>query len=125
MTTAVSSAIDRAPLAIELLDRLEEVTIEYEGQLARAAGLRRGQTADAANTADSSVNATDIENEELVARSLQQRRDQLIEALTRLRDGTYGTCATCRQPILAERLLASPSATLCVRCQTAAERHPR
>ncbi|WP_217401203.1 TraR/DksA family transcriptional regulator [Catellatospora tritici] len=70
------------------------------------------------------MNATDIENEELVAHSLQQRRDQLIEALTRLRDGTYGTCATCRQPIMAERLLASPAATHCVRCQTTAERHP-
>jgi DnaK suppressor protein len=38
-------------------------------------------------------------------------------ALHRLRDGSYGTCAECRDPIAPGRLRAIPEATMCVRCQ--------
>ncbi|MEV0454965.1 TraR/DksA family transcriptional regulator [Catellatospora methionotrophica] len=125
MTTVVGDAVDRARLAVALLDRLEQVTSEHEDQLIRLAELRHARSAHAADTAESSGNATDIDNEEKVARSLEHRRDQIIKALARLRDGTYGTCAACRQPIAPERLLASPAATHCVMCQSAAERRMR
>ncbi len=44
-------------------------------------------------------------------------------ALRRLKSGTYGTCASCGQPIPAARLRAVPHATLCVECQERAERN--
>ena len=34
----------------------------------------------------------------------------------RLRDGTYGTCATCGRPIAVERLAVLPTTTTCVTC---------
>jgi len=37
----------------------------------------------------------------------------------RLDAGTFGICASCGEPIGAERLLARPAATLCIRCASA------
>jgi RNA polymerase-binding transcription factor DksA len=37
-------------------------------------------------------------------------------ALTRLGDGSYGICVTCREPIAAARLEAVPSTEHCIRC---------
>ena len=42
---------------------------------------------------------------------------QVEDALTRLDEGTYGTCLKCGEEISPERLEAVPFATLCIRCQ--------
>ena len=38
-------------------------------------------------------------------------------ALKRLNEGTYCQCAHCGKPIPVERLMAKPSASLCLACQ--------
>ena len=43
-------------------------------------------------------------------------------ALQRIEDGTYGTCASCGQPIGAERLEALPWTTQCIDCKRKEER---
>ncbi len=43
-------------------------------------------------------------------------------ALTRIDEGTFGTCERCGQPILPERLEARPWATLCIDCKRKDER---
>ena len=48
-------------------------------------------------------------------------RQSLDEALTRLREGTYGLCEECGIDINAKRLQAIPFAKLCVACQSRAE----
>jgi DnaK suppressor protein len=46
-------------------------------------------------------------------------------ALVRVREGRYGECIGCGQPIPLERLQASPEAERCVPCQTQQEHlHP-
>jgi RNA polymerase-binding transcription factor DksA len=60
-----------------------------------------------------------------VAALLHQERSQLREldrALGRLRDGTYGRCERCGQPIAAQRLAARPAASTCITCATAGRR---
>ena len=50
---------------------------------------------------------------------LARAREQLtaIEvALERLRDGRYGRCDRCGQPIGTDRLAARPAALTCIRC---------
>jgi DnaK suppressor protein len=42
-------------------------------------------------------------------------------ALERLEAGTYEQCASCGETIPLERLMAKPSASLCVSCQAAKE----
>ena len=44
-------------------------------------------------------------------------------ALTRISDGTYGTCESCGNAIGKLRLQAFPRATLCVACKHLQERH--
>ena len=50
-----------------------------------------------------------------------RRRQSIDEALTRLREGTYGICAECGVEISEKRLQAVPFAKLCVECQSRAE----
>jgi DnaK suppressor protein len=48
-------------------------------------------------------------------------RDQLAEvehALQKFKDGTYGLCDSCGQPIDPARLEALPQASLCLDCKT-------
>src|SRR5215813_1670151 len=53
---------------------------------------------------------------------LVERANKLAEALDRLRDGDYGLCEECGEPIAPARLRAMPEVTRCVRCQDRLER---
>jgi RNA polymerase-binding protein DksA len=44
------------------------------------------------------------------------------EALKRIEEGTFGTCARCSKPIAEERLEAMPHATKCIDCKRLEER---
>ena len=44
------------------------------------------------------------------------------EALKRIDEGTFGTCARCGNPIAEERLEAMPYATKCIDCKRLEER---
>jgi len=46
------------------------------------------------------------------------RATEAIDALQRIRDGTYGICADCGKGIPEARLHAKPEATRCIACQT-------
>jgi DnaK suppressor protein len=45
-----------------------------------------------------------------------QQQAQVLAALQRIDDGTYGTCTVCGTPIAPERLEAVPWAATCVGC---------
>jgi RNA polymerase-binding transcription factor DksA len=47
-------------------------------------------------------------------RWMQDRRAQVVDALNRLRAGTYGRCATCGDPIPYGRLLVVPETSTCI-----------
>jgi DnaK suppressor protein len=49
------------------------------------------------------------------------RLREIDEALQRARDGVYGVCVECEEPINPKRLAALPWAAMCVRCQEAEE----
>lgn len=53
---------------------------------------------------------------------LVERVHRLQMALDRLRDGDYGTCVECGEPIAPARLRALPEVQTCVRCQDRIER---
>ena len=56
---------------------------------------------------------------------LVERVHKLRNALEHLRDGDYGTCIECGEPIAAARLRALPEVETCVRCQDRIERYGR
>ena len=56
---------------------------------------------------------------EHTAALLARAREQVTEidaAISRLDEGTYGTCLRCGEPVGADRLVARPAAATCVRC---------
>jgi DnaK suppressor protein len=57
--------------------------------------------------------------------SLGARLKTIDDALQRLDDKTYGLCAVCGSPIAPRRLSALPFATLCVECQSHADKRNR
>lgn len=56
---------------------------------------------------------------------LVERANRLAEAFERLREGTYGACEECGEPIATARVKATPEVTTCVRCQDRLERTAR
>ncbi|HZD24282.1 MAG TPA: TraR/DksA C4-type zinc finger protein [Acidimicrobiia bacterium] len=52
--------------------------------------------------------------------SLKSQLDDIDSALTRIENGTYGTCANCGNEIGADRLEFRPASVLCVECKNKA-----
>lgn len=55
------------------------------------------------------------------ASRLQRKLLRLQYALHRLKNGLYGVCAACNQPVSSSRLRRLPYAELCATCQRQAE----
>lgn len=74
-------------------------------------------------SADLNDQAIDLEDDEVLESlgSAAQKEILLLKlALTRIKDGSYGICAKCEEPISDARLKAVPYAPLCKQCAHAA-----
>jgi len=123
MTRAALTPADRARVQSQLEARRAALRIEVKAQLAgsdddRVVGLRNRikESGDEWGVADG-----------LAELDLAEVRHALAElsevdaALARLRDGSYGECRDCGEPIAPARLSAYPTAARCVACQQAHE----
>ena len=72
--------------------------------------------------ADHASEMLDREVDESLGENAEQLVREIDAALTRIEDGTYGTCGRCGKPIPEERLEAVPYAVLCVACKREEER---
>ncbi|HSC70090.1 MAG TPA: TraR/DksA C4-type zinc finger protein [Candidatus Methylomirabilis sp.] len=70
---------------------------------------------------DAAAKASTGHHEEVLRRRLADKSQALADAWEQVREGTYGLCRLCGQPIPRRRLEAIPTATLCVRCQEEVE----
>src|ERR1700735_5475909 len=61
------------------------------------------------------------DTETLILNSRSMRKVKARVALSRIADGSYGTCVECDGKISPKRLDAVPEAILCIRCQERAE----
>jgi DnaK suppressor protein len=75
--------------------------------------------------ADAGANLSESERTEAVLAAAQRQRADVLEALKRLADGTYGTCVDCGKPVPGGRLEAKPEAARCVACQSKYDRSRR
>jgi DnaK suppressor protein len=109
-----------------MVDPRELLLAERADALRRVAALEREF---AGMAAAASAGGTDDEHDpegatlaferQHTAALLERAREQLaaIEvALERVRDGRYGLCVRCGQPIGDDRLAARPAAPTCIRC---------
>jgi RNA polymerase-binding protein DksA len=71
--------------------------------------------------ADVGTETFEREKDLSILERVEAELDDVEHALTRLDDGTYGTCEACGRPIGDERLEAVPAARFCVDDQSVAE----
>jgi RNA polymerase-binding transcription factor DksA len=68
---------------------------------------------------DSQEQAQETENDEVLHALAADARHELTEianAMSRIRNGTYGVCVSCGEPINPDRLAAYPMAVRCMDC---------
>lgn len=63
---------------------------------------------------DTASELTDADNQNALLENSADQRAQVVAALARLDDGTYGTCVDCGRPIAEARLEVRPEAARCV-----------
>jgi len=97
----------------EAVDKqLQDHGVELEGDESINVEDHEGFADSAQVTAERSQQITLVEQ-------LRVRRADILTALQKIDEGTYGKCESCGQDIPAERLEAVPAATLCVSCKQA------
>ena len=69
--------------------------------------------------ADSAQVTAERSQQITLVEQLRVRRADILTALQKIEDGTYGKCESCGPEIPVERLEAVPAATLCVSCKQA------
>lgn len=111
------------------------ISAERESLQARLAALDRGNAlreqvslagdnTPTSDTLDTVQEAMAREEDLAVRKAMIERLKVLVRAEEKIREGTYGLCETCGQPIPPARLRALPEAILCVPCAEAEEHRP-
>ena len=72
--------------------------------------------------ADAGNRLSEADRTEAVLASANSQRTEVLNALQRIQEGTYGTCVDCGAPIPEGRLEARPEAARCVSCQSKRDR---
>lgn len=124
MSVPALTPADRARLKAELEARRTALRVEVKAHLGgsgdeRVVGLRNRlqESGEEWGVADGLAELDLAEVRHTLAELMQ-----VDAALARMRDGTYGDCSDCGDPIAPARLTAYPTATRCVVCQAAWEK---
>src|SRR5438094_9193136 len=91
-----------------------------------SAGLRNREDIAIEKTPDAIDEVQLAGERELAIRNLDRESNMLRNvrgALSRIADGSYGTCLHCEEEISPKRLNAVPWTAYCIKCQEAADRH--
>ena len=84
-----------------------------------------GDNSAGADELDESQSTTGREMGWATRELLVERVNRLSDALDRLRQGAYGVCIECHEPLSPARLRAMPEVETCVGCQSGLERLDR
>ena len=102
--------------------RLEEMRDDLDQSISILRGEHPGPQAGAGypqDAADAGSTLSEADRTEAVLLSAGAQREEVLAALARIEDNSYGTCVGCGQQIPAGRLEARPEAARCVNCQSA------
>ena len=106
------------------LNKYKNLLETKQGEL--AGGLRNREGIAIEKTADALDEVQLAGERELAIRNLDRESNMLRNvrgALSRMADGSYGTCLHCEEEISPKRLNAVPWTAYCIKCQEAADRH--
>ena len=103
--------------------QVEKLKAERERVLFEVGRLREAFKSEVDGDVDEGdPNFAEREKVMALVNGLGRKLESIDNALQQARDGTYGICERCGEPIDPARLEVVPEATLCVRCKTATER---
>jgi len=94
---------------------LDEERKDLESKLEEL-GVGSGRLNYDSNFADSSQVTAERGEVDALAGKLQEALEEVLHALAKVADGTYGDCEDCGEPIAAVRLEAKPAAPYCINC---------
>ena len=100
--------------------RLEEMRAELDRSISILQGERPAPSAAAGypqDSADAGSTLSETDRTEAILHSARSQRDEVIAALARIDENTYGRCVDCGGDIPEGRLEARPDAARCVNCQ--------
>lgn len=108
-------------LKSQLLKEKEELEKNI-GRIARPVDKEEGDYEttfdDIGNDRDDNATEVDQYSDNLsVETTLEKKLQDVIDALERMENGTYGICENCQKEISIERLKANPSAKTCISCK--------
>jgi DnaK suppressor protein len=107
--------------------RLEEMRDDLDRSISILQGERPAPQAAAGypqDSGDAGSTLSETDRTEAVLHSARSQRDEVLAALARLEDNSYGKCVDCGHEIPEGRLDARPDASRCVGCQAKwAKRH--
>ncbi len=116
------------PVTIDLNTQRERL-LSLQTQLEHDVAVKTEQIAESGDELDPERGGVDnhvaddanetVEQEMMLTLQMTAERqlERVRQALTRLDDGTYGTCANCGKEIASARLDARPWAIYCIDCQ--------
>jgi DnaK suppressor protein len=84
--------------------------------------LRQGGEGAGNDQADVGSSTFERDHEMSMAKNARANLELVESAVERIKNGTYGICETCGQPVGKMRLQAFPRATLCMQCKQREER---
>lgn len=108
--------------AVDYRALLEEERTSLQSQLAEMGFGAEGNLDYDSNFADTSQVTAERGEAEVLANQLKEALDDVLKALSKLDDGTYGTCERCGQPISPVRLEAMPASNYCIDCASVVRR---
>jgi DnaK suppressor protein len=105
--------------------QLEQMLRELDSATAVLEAEGAGDSAELSHSdqhpADTATELSDADNQNALLENSADQRAQVLAALQRIEDGTYGTCVDCGQQIPDARLEVRPEAARCVADQQKAE----
>ena len=104
---------------------LEEMRDDLDRTVAVLQGEHPGVRGGFAEAGDAGANLTEADRNEAAVQAALEQRAEVIAALARIDDGSYGRCVDCGHEIPAPRLEARPATARCVPCQSKRDRRRR
>ena len=109
----------RARMRVRLVDDLQDArALESRLQHDVADGLayRQGSTNDEVDDPEGANTAFEGAQSNAMVQHTRRHIDEILSALVRLDDGTYGSCERCDTAIAKARLDARPATAFCINC---------
>src|ERR1700761_9764358 len=105
--------------------RLEEMRADLDRTVLVLTGEHHLIRGGGAEPGDAGANLTEADRNAASVQTAMAQRTEVLAALARIDDGSYGRCVDCAGPVPELRLEARPATARCVACQSKRDRRRR